>query len=334
MARVTPPASRRRGACPRPGALRQALGSPYLALVATTLIWGSQAPIGKVALRDVGPVQLVLARAVLASLTLILLLALQGQLGEVRRELRSRPGAMALLGFLSFFGSSGCSMLALALLPASVSSLLSNVSPLFVALGVIAAQRRQTPVGAVVGVLIGFAGLAVVVLGDNLASLGGTGLNPLGVGLACLGSLSWAIYIGAGQRVMAKGNPLAIVVASSFFGGLPWVALSLANGELIALFKLSLVTWVLLLYIGIVTTGVTYGLWTAALTRLNVASVAVFQYAIPFVAVVLSVLFLDERITVPLVVGGLGIIAGIAITQRATPSRSRLPERDAASSRA
>jgi drug/metabolite transporter (DMT)-like permease len=312
--------------------VRRALASPYLALVVTTAIWGSLHPAGKLALRTVEPVQLILARVVFASLTLLLILAAQGKTGDVVFELRSRPKTMAFLGFLSFFCSSGASMTALAFLPASVSSLLSNISPLFVALGVIAIERRRTQPGVMIGVLVGFLGLGIVILGDNPTDLGGTGLNLVGVGLACLGSLAWAIYIGAGRQAMVKGNPLAVVVASSVFGGLPWIVLSVANGEFFQLFSFPLPIWGLLLYTGVVGTGLTYGLWTAALTRLSAASVAVFQYAIPFFAVILSVLLLGEHITVPLVVGGIGIVAGIAVTQSATRRRSRHLERDAASS--
>ncbi len=314
--------------------LYRTFASPYLALIATTAIWGSLHPVGKLALRDVQAIQLVLARVVFASLTLLAILAIQGRVSDVRLELRSRPREMALLGFLSFFSSSGASMIALSFLPASVSSLLSNMSPLFVALGMIAMERRRTHPGIVIGVLVGFIGLGIVVLGDNPTSVGGGGLNLLGVGLAILGSLAWAAYIVLGHRAMAKGNPLAVVVASSVFGGIPWVLVSLANGELLQMFRLPLPVWGLLFYTGVVGTGLTYGLWTAALTRLSAASVAVFQYAIPFFAVILSVLLLGEHVTVPLVVGGLGIVAGIAITQRASRGRSRLPGRDAASSHA
>ena len=318
----------------RASTLRRAFASPYLALITTTVIWGSQAPAGKLALRDIGPIQLVLARIFLAGLALLVILAWQGQASAVVHELRTRPKTMALLGFLSFFGSSGCSSAALSLLPASVSSLLSNVSPLFVALWVIAAARGRPQPGIVLGVVVGFVGLGLVIFGENPASLGSLSLNPLGVGLACLGSLAWAIYIAVGQRAMAKGNPQAILVASICFGGAPWLALSIANGELVQLFGAPVLTWGLLLYVGVVGTGVAYALWTAALTKLSVATVAVFQYAIPFVAIILSVLFLDEPATVPLVAGGVLIVTGIAVTQRAGRGRSRPPVRDAASSRA
>jgi drug/metabolite transporter (DMT)-like permease len=141
-------------------------------------------------------------------------------------------------------------------------------------------------------------------------------LDPLGIGLALIGSLLWAMYIGLGRQALTTGNPLAVVVASGMFGGIPWVITAVVNGDLARFVQLSLPTLALLLGLGVIGTGVTYGVWTAALTRLNASSVAVFQYAIPFWAVVLSVSLLGEPLTIPLVVGGIGIVAGIAITQR------------------
>jgi drug/metabolite transporter (DMT)-like permease len=215
-----------------------------------------------------------------------------------------------------------------------VSSLLSNTSPLFVALGIIALSRGRTRVDAVLGILVGFCGLAVVVFGESPASFGQLALNPLGVGLSLVGSVTWALYIGLGRQAMAKGNGLAVVVASACFGGLPWLAVAAANGDLWRYLLLAPADWALLLFLGAVGTGLTYGLWTAALARLSAASVAVFQYAIPFWAVVLSVMLLSERVTVPLVVGGAMIVGGIALTQRATRRATRRAQTAAASSRA
>jgi drug/metabolite transporter (DMT)-like permease len=294
---------------------RNLLGSPYVALIVVTTIWGSLHPLGKFTMRDVTPVQLVFARVFFAGLTLAFLLALQGKVSDVAHELRHRTGTVLLLATFSFFGSSGASMIALSLLPASASSLLSNTSPLFVAMGAIALTGRRTKPIAIGGVLLGFVGLGLVIFGENPNGFGTLGLNPLGVALSLIGSLTWAIYIGLGRRAMAKGNPLAVVAASSLFGGVAWLVISAITGDLARFLTLSLVDWGLIAYLGVVGTGITYGLWTAALARLSAARVAVFQYAIPFWAVVLSVLLLGEQVTVPLVLGGIGIVAGIAIAQ-------------------
>lgn len=312
------------------GIARRVLGSPYAWLLVSTIIWGSLHPLGKFALREVTPIQLILARVVFASIVMFTILVLQGHTSDLTLELRTRPGTMALLGLLSFVLSSGGSMTSLSLLPASVNSLLANVSPLFVAMGIVAMERGRTHRALIIGIVIGFVGLGLVIFGESPSGFGGLALNPLGVILALFGSLAWAGYIGASRQVMTKGNPIAVVVASSIFGGVPWLVLAIANGDFARLFTLPLLDWVILIYLGAIGTGVTYTLWTAALVRLTAASVAVFQYAIPFWAVVLSVLLLGDHVTIPLVLGGLGIILGVAITQRA-PRRSSIPHgKDAA----
>lgn len=312
---------------------RQVLVSPYLSLVATTLIWGSLHPLGKLVMRDVSAIQLILARVVFATLTLAVILAVQGRAGLILDELRARPGRMVLLAGLSFLGSSGASMIALSLLPASVSSLLSNISPLFVAVGLIALNRGRTRADAVLGIVVGFVGLAVVIFGENQGALGGLALNPFGVALAVAGSASWAAYIGLSRQTMREGDPLAVVCASGLIASGPWIAVAGFRGDLAQLAELSTSDWGLLIYLGVVGTGLTYGLWTAALKRLSATSVAVFQYGIPLAAVILSVAVLGEHITLALVVGGLGIIAGIAVTQRSQRAASRPVPAGAASSR-
>jgi drug/metabolite transporter (DMT)-like permease len=292
------------------------LASPYLSLVVVTLIWGGLHPIGKIAMREATPVQFILARVFFGCLALSLLLATRGQLGLIGHELRYRTRTIAILGLLGFFCSSGSSMIALSLLPASVSSLLANTSPLFVAAGAIVLSQKRTGASTILGILIGFLGLGLVVFGEDPAGFGNLNLDARGVGLSLFSSLTWAIYIAVGRRALGTSNPVAVVVGSGVFGGIPWLLLAGADGDLLRFTQLPVSTLILLVGLGVVGTGVTYGLWTAALTRLSAPTVAVFQYAIPFWAIVLSVSLLGEPLTLPLVVGGLGIVAGIAITQR------------------
>src|SRR5438067_4574425 len=100
----------------------------YLGVLFATLVWGTLHPVGKIALQDVGPAELVLARATLTGLTLVGLLAARGQLGRLVETVRTRPLPIVGLGLLSFFGSSGLSMTGLSFLPASINSLLANTS--------------------------------------------------------------------------------------------------------------------------------------------------------------------------------------------------------------
>jgi drug/metabolite transporter (DMT)-like permease len=298
------------------GRIASATASPYLGLVLVTIVWGCLHPLAKLAMHEVSPIQLVLGRVGFACLTLSLFLLVQGKAGAVVDEFRTRPGTIIALGLVSFFASSGSSMIALSFLPASVSSLLSNVSPLFVAIGVIGLQRGRTSLGAIVGICVGFLGLGLIIFGEDPAGFGNLTLNPFGVALSLFGSLTWAIYIGLSRRASRGGSPIAIVTASSICGAIPWLVISIVTGDFARLAEVPPSYLALLVFLGAIATGLTYTLWNTALARLNAANVAVFQYAIPFWAVVISIVLLGERVTVPLVIGAFCIVAGIAITQR------------------
>jgi drug/metabolite transporter (DMT)-like permease len=248
----------------------------------------------------------------MTGLALLLALALAGRAGRVLDELRARPWRIVGLGGLSFFASSGLSMTGLALLPASVNSLLANTSPLMLACGTVLLQRRLPSSRVLAGLLLGFAGLALLSI-RGAADLGAVGL--LGVLLSLGGSLAWAVYTGWSRRELQHGDPLAITAAAAFVGAAPYLLIAAPTGQLAGYRDLAPDTLALLLYAGVVGTGLTYSLWMSALKRLSATSVSAFQYVIPLTAVTIAVFFLGEPVTLALVVGGAAILLGVGLAQ-------------------
>lgn len=66
--------------------------------------------------------------------------------------------------------------------------------------------------------------------------------------------------------------------------------------------------WVNLLIVGLVHTGITYCMYFAALKELPGQKVAILSYIDPLVAVLISVILLNEGITVPQIIGGILIL--------------------------
>lgn len=263
-------------------------------------------------LREATPVQLVLARALMTGVALLIVLAVAGRLHLVADELRTRPIRIVGLGLLSFFGSSGLSMTGLSYLPASINSLLANTSPLMLATGLVLLERRLPRTRVVLGLLMGFAGVALLSV-RGAADLGALGL--FGVLLSLGGSLLWAIYTWWSRHELRSGDPLAITAAAAFVGAAPFMAIAAATGQLHGYRELSTGTLALLLYAGVVGTGLTYSLWMSALRRLSATNVSAFQYLIPLTAVGIAVAFLGEPVTPALVLGGAAILLGVGLAQ-------------------
>jgi drug/metabolite transporter (DMT)-like permease len=310
--RTEPPPARPRIDITRRRAGRADLRA-YLGVLVATLVWGTLHPVGKVALQDVTPAQLVLARALLTGLTLVALLAVRGQLWRLVETARSRPLPIAGLGLLSFFGSSGLSMTGLSFLPASVNSLLSNTSPLMLALGLAVARGRLPGPRVLLGLSLGLAGVTML-SARGAADLGAVGL--VGVCLSLGGSLTWAIYTGWSRRELQGGDPIAITAGAALVGSVPLLALVALSGGIPTLAAAPPQALWLLLYMGVIGTALTYGLWMTGLRRLSATNVSAFQYVIPLNAVLVSIVALGEPLTPALALGGAAILAGVALAQQ------------------
>ena len=78
--------------------------------------------------------------------------------------------------------------------------------------------------------------------------------------------------------------------------------------------------WVCLLVVGLVHTGITYCLYFSSLKELPGQKAAILSYIDPLVAVLVSVLFLQESITLWQVIGGLFIL-GFTLWNEITPAK-------------
>jgi len=80
--------------------------------------------------------------------------------------------------------------------------------------------------------------------------------------------------------------------------------------------------FVSLLVVGLVHTGITYCMYFSALKDLPGQTVAILSYIDPLVAVLVSVVWLNERITVPQIIGGL-MILGFTLWSELLPTKKK-----------
>jgi drug/metabolite transporter (DMT)-like permease len=74
--------------------------------------------------------------------------------------------------------------------------------------------------------------------------------------------------------------------------------------------------WLQVFYLGAITSGVAHALWYWALTKLEASKVAVFNNLQPVFTTILSVIIFGTPVTIPFLIGGSMIIAGVVMTQR------------------
>lgn len=300
----------------------------YLAAIFSCWGWASLYPAAELALEEVGPFIVVWARATVAGLTLSALSCMtsrgvQAGLLRMYNEIRAQPLTLFSLGTLAFGITSSLSISSQVFLPASVAALLIGIAPLWLALGTLLLGRTARPQHLIVGSLLACLGVGIVVFGRDVNTDGGAWWLLLatadwrGVALALTGSVAIAFAMVLARRSLAGRDAVAITAVACWWAAVVLTpVIILAGPGFTPLLTASLSTHMLLVFLGLGGTAFNFALWYFALSELPLNRIAHFQYLVPVLGVMLSVIILDENLSLSLVLGGSTILLGILVVQR------------------
>jgi O-acetylserine/cysteine efflux transporter len=119
-----------------------------------------------------------------------------------------------------------------------------------------------------------------------------------------------ALAFAAGNVLTKRYGPLAPLTLMAWMSlfTVPQVMLAswiLEHGQLASLVTADVRGWIVLTYTAVLSGIVGFGLWFWLVARCSIGRVGPFSLLQPVFATISSVLFLGERLTAPLVVGGL-----------------------------
>jgi drug/metabolite transporter (DMT)-like permease len=277
-------------------------------LGAVWVLWGSVYLAIRLVVDEVDPFQGMAQRFVLAGVLLTaVVLVRSGPRGL--RVSRSQLGALVLTGVLLLgFGNGFQALAQVRGLPSGVAALVVAVVPAWAVLLRLATGDRPSRL-TVLGVAIGFAGLALlVVLGRGVG-----GAMPL-VGVAlCLGSsVAWTLGSYLQGELSLPDDVFTIAAYQQLVAGLCSCALAVATRERFSM-DYSARGWFGLGYLVLACSIVAFLAFAWLLTHVPLSLTATHAYANPVVAVVLGWLVLGEPIGVPVLVGGGIVVASVAL---------------------
>ena len=279
-------------------------GKDWSRLLLLSLLWGGSFFFVGVAVPVLPPFTIVLARVGLAALVLGATLVL------LRRPLPKGGrlwAALIVMGVLNNLIPFSLFALAQGQIGSGLASILNATTPLW---GVIVAHlattdERMTP-ARVIGVLVGFAGVAVMMGGSAFRESGG----HLWGQLACLGAaISYAIAGVWGRRFRATGLPPLSVAFGQCLSAAVLLAPVVALRE--APWTLPMpaphVLWALV-GLAVLSTSFAYALYFGLIQSAGAVNAFLVTFLIPVSAVALGVAFLGETL-LPRHVAGMGLIA-------------------------
>ncbi|MDP9393830.1 MAG: EamA family transporter [Actinomycetota bacterium] len=190
-------------------------------------------------------------------------------------------------------------------------------TPLFTGL----LERRRVSVAWAGATTLALSGLTLLVLGGSAASSGEpVALSVPGAALALGAGLSYAAYTVTSKAAVDSGHRPGDTAAASFAVAAALLAPALVLVPLAPLLTARGLATVL--YLALVTTTLTYAMFTRALQHLPAPTVSTLALAEPLVATALGVLVLDERLAPLGVLGAVLVLAGLVLAGRAALRRT------------
>ncbi len=268
------------------------------------VLWGSSFPVIKIGLRYVDSYMFVFLRFATASAIMIIIL-----LGTRKLNLRFAKRSIWILGILN-----GISYLlqyvGMASTTASKSSLIVNLSAVWVALLSWPILKERLGSKKTLGIVLSIAGVFVVTTNLNFLELAGGSL--LGDITVLLSGIGWSFFMVLNKRFINDTQDSFQTTAwVLFITVLPLIPFVLLSGN--RSLNLPAEAWVAIAYTAIFCWIVPYYLWLKALQYISPVTSTIVLLTEVVVAVIISYTILGEGFTLISSIGALLILSAIVL---------------------
>ncbi len=287
----------------------------YLSVFAAVFLFSTVEAAAKLIHRLYGPSeidhrQLAFLRFLFAGIFLAVVLAASGRLRVALTALRRDTLPVLFLGVLGIYLTFTLYYWGLERTRASTAAVVFCVNPAFVAALARPLLKESFRWRGWLGVGLGLAGAALAVLGSG--SGGPPGRSELLGGAAVLAAaFCWSLYTIVGKRYSEKYGETPVSFVGIAIGAALFLATIGLRGELHRFLGLHAETWLICLYIGVMTVGVAYLLYFGGLRRVPASSGASLFFLKPSLAVMLAWLVLGESpgpLWLPVLLSSAGIV--------------------------
>ena len=280
----------------------------WLSLFFLLVVWALNFLVGKVALRYIPAVTLASFRLVLAGVFMLALYPFCRRLPAFSQltphsplTTRHSPLVPDLWTFfyLSFFGvavNQVCFTIGLRYTSVSHSAIIVGLGPIYALIFAVLLRLEKATVRKVVGMAVALGGVVLMATGTDLGHRSPTLLGDL---ITFAGSLGFALYAALGKRVAARYDALTMTTYNFVIGALLVLPAAIYSARRLGAFANWLAipwqAWAGMIYMALFSSALAYLFYFWLLRYLEVTQLAAYNYLLPVTAILLGILFLNER---------------------------------------
>jgi drug/metabolite transporter (DMT)-like permease len=284
----------------------------YLKLILTMIFWGGTFIAGRSLVQDVGPFSAAFFRFLTASFFLIFLVCRVE--GKVSVPAKKQIIPLVLLGLTGVFLYNIFFFKGLKLIEAGRASVIIANNPILIALFSAYFFKERLSVVKVGGILISISGAIIVITRGHFFELfrGGLGLGEFYI-VCCVAS--WVAFSLIGKVVMTSLSPLRSVAYSAIVGTVFLAVPAFMEGGL-GFIHYSLLNWACIFYLGFFGTVLGFLWYYQGIQKIGPTRAGLFINFVPISAILLAFIFLQEPLTVSLLIGVALVSSGVYLTNR------------------
>ena len=284
-------------------------------LIMVAALFGGAFLFMRVAAPEFGAIPLIAVRLALAALFLLPVIFARQGVGEILQHWRP----ITMIAILHYALPFSLFAYALLTLTGSFTAIVNASSPLFT--GVIASLwiGERLPALRIVGLLVGFAGVVLLVWDKVNWNLDAAGIAAAA---AVSASFCYGVAVVLMKKHLSGVSPLAIATGSMVIGAIillpfaAWLWPDAAPSEN---------AWVMAAALGIACTSLAFVLYFRLIASVGPTKAITVTFLVPVFAVVFGAILLDESISVSMIAGGLVILLGTGLSTGLLKPRSAPP---------
>ncbi len=284
----------------------------FLMMMVAIVFWALAFPIIQIGLKKLSFINLTIMRFFVVCITFLILIVLKRN--WFSKIYKKDIPSIFMLGFFGImvyhFGLNYGEQY----MSAGAASLIIATIPIFILiLAIVFLKERIT--------FLKFLGIILALLGVIIISVWGKTeeviyIEKVYAAFAVLiAAVVGAFYTIAGKKMLNRYNGLSLTAYAILFGSIVLIPLSIFNASLVdEVLNMHAETWFALIFLGVFSTVIGYGIWYIALEIKTASEISVYLYAIPFISTIAGfILIPEDKITIFFVLGGVFVLTGLLL---------------------
>lgn len=292
----------------------------YIALTATSLIWGTTWVASKIGVQKTPALEVAGIRQFIAgSLYVLFFFFIKKQPLPSLKQLLW----LAFMGILMFVSANGFATMGLRYISSGLGALIAALYPLMVVLiELFFFRNKNISALTITGILLGFGGIAVVFY-DN-AFHNHTEGYVWGIILSLIAMVTWGVATIFIARKKSEINPYYATGWQMLISSVMLFGMAMISGEHIPLAMIPAQTWGALAYLIIAGSIFTFVAFIYSMKHLEPSVAALYAYINPIVATLVgSLLVTNEKITFNIIAGSIITLLGVYLVNKSMKQKKK-----------